>query len=227
MIMTEGYLQLRHRYWKERIGVAGIWDADKFKPIAFIVRKRSKTYDGLFCHKWVKVGGRKELQDSIIIYQQYPDLTQQEIDDTLVHEMIHQYIYQNDIKDSGVHGRVFREFMSRINEFFPNELNLSVSGGIVERSGEGDILHKLIIVHHEGGLCHCCKVNPGKVEMFINLLRDHKEEWKIRKSEICESYDRYFDSFTACTRRLHGVRMNEKELGILRRNTTIIEKIES
>ncbi len=221
MIMTEGYLQLRHKYWRERIGKIGIWDTDKFKPVAFIVRKRSKTYDGLFCRKWVKVGSKKELQDSIVMYQQYPDLTQPEIDDTLVHEMIHQYIYQNNINDSNTHGKVFRELMERINEVFPHELNLRVSGGIKESCGEGDILHKLIIVYHDGGLCHCCKVNPGKSDMFMRLIREHKDKWKVRRYELCESYDRYFDSFTACTRRLHGIRMNEEELAMLCRNMNI------
>ncbi len=217
MILTEKFLLLRHKYWMERIGEAGIWDAEKFKPVMFIVRKRSKSYDGLFCRKWVKKGEREELQDSIIMYQQYPDLSQQEIDDTLVHEMIHQYIYQNNIIDSSTHGKVFLNFMRRINDSFPNELNLRVSGGIKEWSGEGDTLHKLIIVHHDSGLCHCCKVNPNKSDVFMRLIGEHKNDWKVRSYELCESKDRYFDSFTACTHRLHGVRMTEKELAVFRR----------
>ncbi len=221
MIITEEYLQYRHWFWKERIGEVGIWDAAKFRPVAFVVRKRSKTYDGLFFRQWVCVDGKQKLQDSIIIYQQYPDLTQQEIDDTLVHEMIHQYIYQNGIKDSNTHGNVFKEFMRRINESFPNELNLGVSGGIKERRGEGDTLHKLIIVHHDSGVCHCCKVNPNKTDIFISRIKEHKDEWKINKYELCESYDRYFDSLTACNRKLHGLRINEEELAMLRRKMAI------
>lgn len=51
----------------------------------------------------------------------------------------------------------------------------------------------------------------------MSLIGEHKDKWKVRKYELCESKDRYFDSFTACTRRLHGVRMNEKELTVLRK----------
>ena len=65
------YLEERHRYWRERIGDEGIWDADGFKPIKFIVRKRSKTYDGLFCRKRVGVGSKWKWEDQIIFYQQY------------------------------------------------------------------------------------------------------------------------------------------------------------
>lgn len=221
MKLTVEYILLRHKYWKERIGKAGIWNAERFKPVEFIVYKRSKTYDGLFCRKWVKVNGRMELQDSIVMYQQYEDITKEEIDDTLVHEMIHQYIYQNGIKDSDIHGRVFREFMVGINEYFPNELNLKVSGELKERKGPGETLHKLLLVYQSNDVCHCCKVNPNKLDIFISLIEENKDKWKIKKYELCESYDRYFDSFSTCTRRLHGERMNENELAVLRKNVII------
>ena len=132
------YLEERHRFWRERIGYAGIWCASGFKPVKFIVRKRSKTYDGFFCRKRVLVNSKWGWEDQIIFYQQYADISVQEIDDTLVHEMIHQYIYQNDIKDSGVHGKVFKELMNSINHAFGGELTIRVSGGIKERRGPGD-----------------------------------------------------------------------------------------
>ena len=52
--------------------------------------------------------------------------------------MIHQYIYQNGIKDSGMHGKVFKELMNSINQAFGRELTIRVSGGIKERRGPGD-----------------------------------------------------------------------------------------
>lgn len=206
------YLEERHRYWRKRIGNAGIWDASGFKPVKFIVRKRSKTYDGLFCRKRIVVGSKWEWEDQVIFYQQYADISVREIDDTLVHEMMHQYIYQNGIKDSGMHGKVFMELMCRINQAFEGELTIRVSGEIKERRGPGDTVHRLILVHKENGVCLCCKVNPNKADMFMSIIWEHRDEWKIKKYELCESNDRYFDSFTACTRRLHGVRMTEEEL---------------
>ena len=206
------YLEGRHLYWRKRIGDAGIWDASGFKPVKFIVRKRSKTYDGLFCRKRIVVGPEWGWEDQIIFYQQYADISAREIDDTLVHEMIHQYIYQNGINDSGMHGKVFKELMCSINQAFEGELTIRVSGGIKERRGPGDALHRLILVYKENGVCLCCKVNPNKADMFMSIIGEHRDEWKIKKYELCESNDRYFDSFTACTRRLHGVRMTEEKL---------------
>lgn len=215
MEVKSEYLEDRHRYWRERIGDAGILDSDGFKPVRFIVRKRSKTYDGLFCRKSVIVGYRRKFEDQIVIYQQYQDISAREIDNTLVHEMIHQYIYQNNIKDSGVHGKVFKEFMCRINQAFFGELTIMVSGGITEKRGPGDTLHRLILVYKENDVCLCCKINPNKTNIFMDLIGEHKDEWKISKYDLCESNDRYFDSFTTCTHRLHGVRMTEEELAAL------------
>lgn len=153
----------------------------------------SKTYDGLFCRKSVIVDSIREWEDQIAIYQQYQDISAREIDDTLVHEMIHQYIYQNDIKDSGVHGKVFKEFMRRINQMFEGELTIRVSGEIEERRGVGDTLHRLILVYKEKGVCLCCKINPNKTNIFMSLIEEHKDKWKVRKYDLCESNDRYFD----------------------------------
>ena len=102
--------------------------------------------------------------------------------------------------------------MCRINQAFEGELTIRVSGGIKERRGPGDTLHRLILVYKDSGACLCCTVNPNKADGFMRLIRDHKDAWKVRKYELCESNDRYFDSLTACTRRLHGVRMTEEEL---------------
>lgn len=222
MEVKSEYLKDRHRYWRERIGDAGIWDSDSFKPVKFIVRKRSKTYDGLFCRKRVVMDSKWRWEDHIVIYQQYSDISVREIDETLVHEMIHQYIYQNHIKDSGIHGRVFNEMMSRINQAFQLDLTIRVSGGIKERRGPGDILHRLILVYKEESVCFCCKINPKKTNIFMSLIGEHKDKWKVRKYELCESTDRYFDSFTACTRRLHGVRMTEEELAVLYRECNLL-----
>lgn len=128
MELTVEYLRQRHAYWIERLADAGILKADKFKPVELVVRERCKSYLGMFHRKWVKVNVRRRLRDRIIIYRKSADMTVKEIDDTLVHEMIHQYIFQNNLPDSSTHGRLFKDFMQRINAAFPQELKISIYG---------------------------------------------------------------------------------------------------
>lgn len=43
------------------------------------------------------------------------DLPENVIEDTILHEMIHYYIAVNNLRDTSVHGRLFRQEMARIN----------------------------------------------------------------------------------------------------------------
>lgn len=202
------YLSKRHRYWVERISSAGIWESERFRPVEIIVRAHSHSYNALFHRKWVDTDSGRRLVDYIILYQQYSDLSVQEIDDTLVHEMIHQYIYQNDIHDTSTHGKIFKEYMRQINATFPEELNLTITKEYPHITGPGNTLNKLILLRFGNDRCLCCKIRPTKVDAFIRLIEQNKLIWNVKDYLLCESYDRYFDSLPACTRRLHGEAMS-------------------
>ena len=52
------------------------------------------------------------------------DLPKKEVEDTILHEMIHLYIYVNGIKDSSAHGEVFRLMMNEINTKFGRNISI-------------------------------------------------------------------------------------------------------
>lgn len=212
MELTVEYLRKRHAYWIERLADAGIWEADKFKPVELVVRERCKSYFGLFHRKWVKVNVRRRLRDRIIIYRKSAHMTVKEIDDTLVHEMIHQYIFQNDLPDTSTHGRLFKDFMQRINETFPQELKISIYGESPILKGPGTKTHKLILLWMKDGECYCCKINPSKVPLFVKLIEKNQLAGKFKGYLLCESNDMYFDDIPACRKYLHGLPMSLPEL---------------
>lgn len=208
MILSTEYLNERHRYWIARIASAGIWDARKFRPVTILLRRHAKSYMGLFQRKTTKSGlFRRHTADFIIIYQQSEDIDPRTIDETLVHEMIHQYIIQNKLRDTTSHGSLFRDFMTRINHTFPDELTISIRRKIKPKEGEGEKNHTLLILYKENGECFCCKLNPKKAGWFISEIERHKNDSQISSYCLCTSRDMYFNSFSACTRRLHGVRI--------------------
>lgn len=123
MTVTKEYLEERHAYWVKRIGDACIWDTTLFKPVAILVRKRSKVYNGRFIRKWVKISSTlMELRDTIILYQQYPEISKQHIDSNLIQIMIFQYLQQNDLENLGCHGRLFTALVRMINNAFGKEI---------------------------------------------------------------------------------------------------------
>ena len=53
------------------------------------------------------------------------DLPESEVEDTIIHEMIHYYIGVNQLEDTSTHGVLFRKMMNEINEKFGRHLTVS------------------------------------------------------------------------------------------------------
>lgn len=53
------------------------------------------------------------------------DLCEQEVEDTILHEMIHYYILSNQLQDSSAHGVLFKSEMQRINHTFNRHITIS------------------------------------------------------------------------------------------------------
>ena len=79
------------------------------KPIFKI--GKSKTQLGSFsCHQTM-LG-----EVHTITISKYYDRTPKQYDNTIIHEMIHQYIRQKGLKDSSSHGHLFKQHCARINK---------------------------------------------------------------------------------------------------------------
>lgn len=64
------------------------------------------------------------------------DLPQEELEDVVLHEMIHYYIAWHNIKDSSVHGKVFRDIMGQLNAKYGRHITIR------HKAKEGQILGK-------------------------------------------------------------------------------------
>ncbi|MCH5224557.1 MAG: SprT-like domain-containing protein [Muribaculaceae bacterium] len=208
MRLSAEYLRERHEHWKRRIGDAGIWDAAKFRDVRLVVRPRCKSYNGLFIRRYLTELGQRKLIDRIFIYEKGPDFDPRFVDNILVHEMIHQYIIQNRLKDTSTHGTLFRSFMNKINGSFTGELKINISDRSPETTSkpERPKIHLLLILHREDGFSFCCIVNPGKQSSFENLLKNNARAWHIKEYFWARSKDPIFNHYSRCTKTLHGIK---------------------
>ncbi len=53
------------------------------------------------------------------------DMTAEEVDDIILHEMIHYYILSNQMQDTSAHGRLFRQEMQRINNAIGSHITIT------------------------------------------------------------------------------------------------------
>jgi predicted SprT family Zn-dependent metalloprotease len=86
----------------------------------------AKTFLGLCVYKKRRtILGRTECHDFKLRISTRIDLVEAEVEDIIIHEMIHYYIGYNNLKDSSAHGRVFRHIMNTINEKFGRHIKIS------------------------------------------------------------------------------------------------------
>lgn len=202
MDLTVDYIRERHRYWRYKIADEGIWDVIKFEPVEFEVRPRSKTYNALFQRKIVK---RKPV-DKIIIYRKIPDMPVKFVDNLIVHEMIHQYIFQNNLYDSSTHGFLFRHYMQRINEAFKGELDIAIKSEAPKLKGPGDTTYMLMVVKMPDEYLFC-NIRPGKMKFFEDYAKQENLKYLWGKTN-----DMFFDRVPRCTKVLQGYAVNPDDM---------------
>lgn len=90
----------------------GVSDAKGF--IGVCRYKRRRRPDGT----WERYDFRLSINTRI-------DLPEQEVEDTIIHEMIHYYIGVNQLRDTSAHGEVFRRMMKEINDKHGRHITIS------------------------------------------------------------------------------------------------------
>lgn len=95
-------------------------------PMPRIRIGNAKGYLGQLRYKVKKEkNGRLTYSDFSLNFTQKYDLSQQKLEDVVVHEMIHYYIHYNNIQDTSAHGAVFRKMMNDINTRFKRHITIS------------------------------------------------------------------------------------------------------
>lgn len=214
MELSLEYLKSRHSFWIYKIGDAGIWNPLQFTPVDIVIRKNSRNYNGLFQRRVKIIKGKKIISDKIVIYNKVIDFDTKFLDSVLVHEMIHQYIFQSGLKDLRTHGPLFREFMHKINVAFPEELKINITdtNPSIPKSGAGSTRHVLLILELADGNCYCNVIMPSRTEFFEQMVKDNLKFWKIKNHYWAESNDVYFNHFRRCSRSLHGIKKSFTEM---------------
>lgn len=217
MAVTLSYITERHAYWMERIARAGVWKAEEFDRVTLRVKPPARTLNGKFMRRVIRSRnplGIHGVEDTLIVYDNPWLDTPVKIDSVLVHEMIHQYIYQARLRDTSSHGRRFRSFMQSINRLFSGELHLSVS----ERAPREQLmprrkaaLHTLALVEIDGKV-YCCRVMPSALPKLTAQLSRLVKRRQISGWRLYSSTDSFFDGISACRTRLHGLRMSVAEV---------------
>ena len=114
-------------YLEERFDTFNRMCFDGALPRIPIRLSGARSFVGRLQYKPVRdwLGRVVRYEDFVIRISTRFDLSEAEIEDTLIHEMIHYWIAWKGLKDSSTHGRLFRARMKEINEQYGRHITIS------------------------------------------------------------------------------------------------------
>ena len=114
-------------YLEERFDTFNRMCFDGALPRIPIKLSRARTFVGRLIYRPVRDwrGRVVRREDFVLRISTYFDLPEAEIEDTLIHEMIHYWIAWKGIKDTSSHGKEFRRIMKEINVLHGRHLTIS------------------------------------------------------------------------------------------------------
>ncbi|MDO4950148.1 MAG: SprT-like domain-containing protein, partial [Bacteroidales bacterium] len=87
---------------------------------------QSKTYLGALRFTRQRTPfGKEKYSDFQLVISTLFDHEEAEIEDAIIHEMIHLYIHHHHLHDNSAHGSVFRRMMANINQRFNRHVDIS------------------------------------------------------------------------------------------------------
>ena len=153
----------------------------------FLGRVEYKKTVGLF-------GRVKKCEGFVMKISTSRDLSPDELDDVIIHEMIHYYIAYFGIQDRSAHGPVFRAMMADINARFGRNISISYKAATTEKTSPEKIALRIICISQmENGEAGVTVVSRTRV---FDIMRSLPRYYRLKgPSRWYISTDPYFGRF--------------------------------
>lgn len=197
---TEEYLEQAFEYYNELIFEGKL-------PVPWLRWSHSKTRLGVMKYKGMSKLGRTRICDFTISISDYYELTKEQLEDVLIHEMIHLSILSAGIEDTSPHGIVFRGMMDKINRTFGRDITISACKQKLQpRVAQQSKDYLILALEMKDGKYFLSSVNPSATgKLAISLARAHE----IAHYAWYQSQDEYFNSMPR-VRSLRGRQVSEE-----------------
>lgn len=207
MIPTKEYIERKFTEYND------LMFQGKLPPIP-IELSNAKTFIGMcVCKKRRTLFGRIKQYDFRLRINARIDLSEQELDDTIIHEMIHYYIGVNNIKDTSSHGTVFRDIMQRINTTYGRHITISHKSTKEQREQLYDKRprwHVVAIIHLRDGRTGI-KVLPRIKTRIAYYYNNVSASPKVNAIELFLTNDIFFNRYP-CSSALNVVYADKEEV---------------
>lgn len=162
-----------------------------------------------------KLFGKREYYDFCLHISTRYDLPEEELEDILLHEMIHYEILVNQRQDTSAHGRLFRARMKQFNDQYGRHISVSHHHALPPVAAPKDMKPQLVaLVHMKDG-------RIGVKRLPASLQRSESQKVHQRKSESQQTdrqevVSRQNDTQQMVLQRSDLLRVNAYRRGLLR-----------
>lgn len=157
----------------------------------------AKTMLGSISYKKKTTWKKTVYYDFKLTVSSYSELTEKEIEDVIIHEMIHYYILYFNIKDTSSHGVTFRRIMNSINKNFKRNITISKRNATPLPERSATKLYLVCTGELANGKLAVSVIPKSKIFTFWSLL---PKLFKIRNVKWYASRDKYFDRYPKCVK---------------------------
>ncbi len=158
----------------------------------------AKTFLGQCVYKRRrKPFGKAELYDFKLRINARADLPEREIEDTIIHEMIHYYIGYNRLEDASAHGPLFLGIMNEINRKFGRSITVSHKSTKEQREQLQDKrsrYHVIAVVRFHDGRTGI-KVLPRVVRSILYYYNNVLANRQIASVQLFMSNNVFFNRY--------------------------------
>lgn len=160
-------------------------------PVPLMHITSAKSFMGQFRAERHNVAGRN-ITYHLALSDRY-DLPAEELEDIVIHEMIHFYISHAKMRDTSSHGQIFRRMMNEINRRFNRHITISHRCTQQQLDSDRTKVHSIVcLCTMTDGRRLFCKVSQSKVFEIHHAFSDWE---KVASQEWYWVYDSFFNRF--------------------------------
>lgn len=171
--------------------------------------------------------GRREYYGHQLRFSTLFDLPESELEDTLIHEMIHYFVAYHGLQDRSPHGPLFKALMTSINEAHGRNISIShrtTRGELTEARSARKKWHVVAILHFTTGELGV-KVLPRVIPKILDYYRGITAANNISKVDLYLHNDPFFNRFPTSTgRRCQAITATDLRLHLQGAHTLRVEK---
>lgn len=144
------------------------------------------------------------------------DLPEQVVEDTIIHEMIHYFIFYNELCDTSAHGEIFKAIMASINATFNRHLTISHKS-TAEQSEQAvsqkRVWRVIAAIHFKSGRVGV-KVLPRVAPRIMDYHSKMMKQAEVERIDLYLHDNPFFNRYPSSA----ALRVYELEADVLERN---------